>query len=284
MKRLTEQEYDARIAKFGRVVRVGKYVNKRTKTLHRCLIHGKEYNVPPHQCMRGYGLACCRKDKEGGSVKALKNCRKIRDARAKLEYDAKIFSLGRVIRLEEYINSKTKILHRCLIHGEEHYARPNCCLKGRGLACCKKFVKENLLTLLRDETRTQTYVYLSEIKNHPGYLKIGTSRNYSNRSRNGKYGKNLYRTVLDSKLKAFCIEQACLRDQRLTVQCPDILRQSRWPGYSEVLRSERADTVSVIQFYTSEMRKLGPYEFALKYLTPSPEEEGILREKLTPQA
>jgi hypothetical protein len=31
------------------------------------------------------------------------------------------------------------------------------------------------------------------------------------------------------------------------------------------------------------MRKLGPYEFALKYLTPSPEEEGILREKLIPQ-
>lgn len=53
------------------------------------------------------------------------------------EYDERIAMCGKVIRIDSYIDSKTKILHMCLIHNEKHLSKPCHILRGQGLSCCK---------------------------------------------------------------------------------------------------------------------------------------------------
>jgi hypothetical protein len=52
------------------------------------------------------------------------------------EYDRRLEIIGKVKRIEPYINTSTKILHECLIHGERHLSNPGDLLDGHGIACC----------------------------------------------------------------------------------------------------------------------------------------------------
>jgi hypothetical protein len=52
-------------------------------------------------------------------------------------YKERLGQLGKVELLEEYVSAKTPVLHRCLVHGEEHLAQPTNMLSGGGLKCCK---------------------------------------------------------------------------------------------------------------------------------------------------
>lgn len=67
---------------------------------------------------------------------------KARFERAKNQYDAAIGKHGKCQRIEAYQGCSTPILHRCLIHEEEHKAIPSGIKKGRGLQCCLKAVRE----------------------------------------------------------------------------------------------------------------------------------------------
>ena len=53
-------------------------------------------------------------------------------------YRERLASLGKVELLGEYISAKTRVLHRCLQHGEEHLAAPTNMLYGFGLRCCQE--------------------------------------------------------------------------------------------------------------------------------------------------
>jgi len=53
-------KYDRRIAKIGKVVRVGDYLGARKYTEHRCLIHGEVHPGLPTNLLRGHSLVCCR--------------------------------------------------------------------------------------------------------------------------------------------------------------------------------------------------------------------------------
>ena len=59
-------------------------------------------------------------------------------AEASARYDAALAQHGRVVRIEPYAGNATKILHRCLLHGEEHLAYPSNASRGHGLRCCQK--------------------------------------------------------------------------------------------------------------------------------------------------
>ena len=61
-----------------------------------------------------------------------------RIAKAKANYDKTLEKYGRVIRLQEWVDSRTPILHRCLRHGEEHMTAPVNLQRGQGLKCCKQ--------------------------------------------------------------------------------------------------------------------------------------------------
>jgi len=53
-------EYDAKLAKVGRLERVDPYVKASVKTRHRCLEHGEINSITPNNALRGRGLSCCQ--------------------------------------------------------------------------------------------------------------------------------------------------------------------------------------------------------------------------------
>jgi hypothetical protein len=122
-------QYDERLRAFNRLQRLEPYRDARTPILHRCLVHGDEHRCRPVDALRGGGLRCCLQ----ASAHANGDRSKVAAAAA---YDAKLAALGRLVRLEPYRNNRAPILHRCLLHREEHRCRPACALRGGGLRCC----------------------------------------------------------------------------------------------------------------------------------------------------
>ena len=131
-KIITKEVHIERLKKFNRVILVGEWKGSQEKTAHKCLIHNEIHDAFPGNVDKGFGLNCCTR--EGAK---LENER--RRIKAKKNYDAKIklISEGKIERIEEYVNSKTPILHRCKKHNEEHKAAPGNLLTGFGLLCCK---------------------------------------------------------------------------------------------------------------------------------------------------
>lgn len=101
---------------------VGEYINAKTKILHRCKIDGYEWLATPDNVLQ-YSIGCpaCSGNQQ----------------RTHEEYVQKLKEINPNIDVvEEYINSQTKILHRCIIHNYEWYALPNNFIKGHGCPKC----------------------------------------------------------------------------------------------------------------------------------------------------
>ena len=76
-------------------------------------------------------MICCRQEniqKQADKRKAL----------AASRYDKRLEAYGRIVRIDEYKGRNTKILHRCLAHGEEHLIDIANALRGDGLICCNR--------------------------------------------------------------------------------------------------------------------------------------------------
>ena len=272
-RKRAREVYDEKLAAISKAVRVGKYTKGTDKILHRCLIHGEEHYAMPMNLLVGQGLICCG----AGNLARLE---------ARDTYDEKIKKVGRVVRVEEYINANEKILHRCLEHGQIHPAKPSNILNGCGLACCKNSLTDSLKNLIlfeksKDEQDAyEICVYLFKMSNYPDHLKLGISVNLKERSRDEQYGEFTSSWHTDSRLEAYCVEQASLRDIMLPRSCPDKLRADKWNGYTEVVNCSEQTAIDVIQFYWNKMNHLGPYQFALDYLNPTSEETELLMSAL----
>lgn len=128
MRKKTHEEYVAELAiKNPTVEVVGTYVNAKTKIMHHCLIHDVYWDITPDNALHGAGCEMCRKEKisefnsktSNQYVLELKECNK------------------NVIALEPYVDAKTPILHKCLIHDVEWKAIPDNILHGAGCPKCK---------------------------------------------------------------------------------------------------------------------------------------------------
>lgn len=65
------------------------------------------------------------------------------------EFDARLaFKNPRIIRVDNYINTQTKIKFKCLVHNEVHSATPKNCLLGEGLSCCRASQKRRELAAI----------------------------------------------------------------------------------------------------------------------------------------
>lgn len=113
------------VRRLGRVILVDEYINCKVRTAYRCVIHNEIHKAIPSNVLKGLGLKCCKSS--GGN--------KIIDKHAKM-YDERIAKFGKLKRIDDYINSKTPILHECLIHGEQGLQSPNAAVQGKGLTCC----------------------------------------------------------------------------------------------------------------------------------------------------
>ena len=105
---------------------IGTYVDVKTPIAHRCKIHNLTWDVAPDNILQGRGCCFCRGDKISDKlskshdeyVQDLKECNKD------------------IVVLGIYTNSNTPILHKCLIDGNEWYAKPSNILSGKGCPQC----------------------------------------------------------------------------------------------------------------------------------------------------
>lgn len=119
----------------GRLVVVEDYKGARVPIYHFCKEHKMILKgIPNNILTRGDGLACCR-----SSASRLRGKRKSETKKG--EYAERLAAIGKLEALEEYRGSKTKILHRCLLHDEQGLQSPEQALSGRGLICCKENIK-----------------------------------------------------------------------------------------------------------------------------------------------
>ncbi len=127
--RKTTSEHAAEVKRIGRVELIGEYVGARTKTMYRCVVHGLLSEALPTNILKGRGLACCKQQ-------GIQDAANRKKAKAAAQYDRQLEIIGRLKRLEPYVDSKTPILHRCLLHGETAPKSPSDALAGKGLSTC----------------------------------------------------------------------------------------------------------------------------------------------------
>lgn len=131
-KKKTHEEYVTEVAKINQmIVVIGTYVDAKTSILHRCLVDGYEWLARPDGIMHGKGCPKC------GRASTLKSIKKTHE-----QYIADVAIINPNIEvIEEYIDAKTKILHKCNIDGHEWLATPNGILNGCGCPVCGGKIK-----------------------------------------------------------------------------------------------------------------------------------------------
>lgn len=137
-KKKTHEEYIKEVAKINSNIEVlGVYINSYTKILHKCKIHGYEWYVTPNRILCGVNCPVC----SGRVVTHEEYVKRVAEINPNIEV------------VETYIDSKTKILHRCKIDNYEWYAKPNGILMGNGCAMCygnKKKTHEEYVGLVAE--------------------------------------------------------------------------------------------------------------------------------------
>lgn len=124
-KKKTHEQYVEEVKiKNPNVTVLGKYISSNTKILHKCNMCGKEWNSLPTSILSGHGCPSCSKRRT--------NLKKTHE-----EYVKEVqIKNPKVIVIGNYIDSETKILHKCSICGNEWKAIPNSILHGRGCPNC----------------------------------------------------------------------------------------------------------------------------------------------------
>ena len=110
------------------IIVVGTYVDAKTKILHYCKRHDVYWDATPNQLLGGHGCPKCRDQ-----------ATKERSTKSNEEYVEQLKKYNSdIIALDEYIDSKTKIKHKCLICGYEWSTSPTTILNGGGCPRCQE--------------------------------------------------------------------------------------------------------------------------------------------------
>lgn len=111
----THEQYIKDVAKINFDIEVlGKYVGSKIRILHKCKVCGYEWMISPNSILMGRSCPACSK------IRKAKLQTKVHK-----EYMEELSIKNPTIEVvEEYINAKTKILHRCKICGHEWKPAP----------------------------------------------------------------------------------------------------------------------------------------------------------------
>lgn len=158
MKKRTHEEYVQELrVKNPNIVVAGTYVDANTSTLHYCLLHDVFLSTTPSRALSGVGCEECRKEKFHQS-----RCR---------SHSAYIDELAivnpNIEVLEEYIDARTPILHRCKIDGHRWRPTPSNILCGHGCPKCR----DRYLHQQRAKTQAQYEAEVAEL--HPTIKVLG---------------------------------------------------------------------------------------------------------------
>lgn len=133
-KKITNEEYVQKVEKINPNIEViESYIDSYTKILHKCKICNHEWMAAPNKILLKRGCPKC----VGKTQKTHE------------EYVNELAMINQNVEvLGEYINNRTKILHRCKIDGYEWYSTPSNMLRGHGCPVCigmKKRTKEDYI-------------------------------------------------------------------------------------------------------------------------------------------
>lgn len=109
------------------------YIDARTPILHMCKIHNIKWKIAPHGILSGHGCYKCKSEK-------IIN----KNTKTHQQYieELKIVNPD-IIVLEDYVDSSTPILHKCLVDGYKWKISPLNTLSGRGCQKCSKRIHRN---------------------------------------------------------------------------------------------------------------------------------------------
>lgn len=111
---------------------VEQYINAKTKIMHHCLIHDVYWEIQPSNVLCGNGCPRCKAER-------LHN----KHARTHEQYIEELAMANpNIIVLEQYIDTHTPILHKCLIDGYEWKAMPYNILYHTGCPKCSGKMKK----------------------------------------------------------------------------------------------------------------------------------------------
>lgn len=136
-KKKTHDEYVAELAiKNPNIVVLEQYINSQTPILHKCNLDGYVWKAAPHHISAGHGCPMC-----AGNVSYT------------VEQYIKMVEIinPNIEALGDYINAKTKILHRCKIDNYEWEAAPNHILEGHGCPECTKRMLSEIKRMTHEE-------------------------------------------------------------------------------------------------------------------------------------
>lgn len=124
---------------------VDQYVNCTTPITHHCIKHNEFWEASPRMVLAGHcGCKKCHSEKISSTL-----------SKSPKEYIDEVAEINPFILIEEnYINSHTSILHRCLLDNYRWYAKPNNILSGRGCPKCNQS---------KGERKISTWLYQNSI-------------------------------------------------------------------------------------------------------------------------
>lgn len=155
-KKKTQEEYVAELAeKKPNVSLVGKYIDAKTKTTHKCAVHDLCWEVSPDSVLHNGCCPICHSE-HVSKTKTKTQQQYIEEVKRK---NPDIDVIG------EYIGAKYPIMHRCKIHNIEWEAIPSNILRGHG---CKECMKDALRIINRKDHDQ----YVNELKERFPYIEI----------------------------------------------------------------------------------------------------------------
>ncbi len=157
-KKKTHEEYVAEVFAINPNIEVvGTYIDAKTKIEHHCLLHDVYWKITPSGALQGNGCELCRREKIN------KFHQKTHE-----QYMVELYNVNpNIIVKEHYIDAKTPILHKCVVHNIEWEIAPNNALQGQGCAGCKSDKIRNKLSKTHEQ-------YLDELRKvNPNIEPIG---------------------------------------------------------------------------------------------------------------
>lgn len=141
MKKKTHEEYVTELSiKNPNVEVVDKYIDIMTPIQHKCKIDGFVWMGRPNDILRGHGCPKC------GVI-----CRSDKITKNHNQYIQDLVLINPNIEVvEQYMTSKTPIIHRCKICGYQWKTKPNTVLCGRGCPKCSGVVKRSHENYVQD--------------------------------------------------------------------------------------------------------------------------------------
>ena len=127
MKKKTHEEYVKELAiKNPNVEVVDEYINAMTLIKHRCKIDNFIWKARPNDVLHGHGCPKCGM-----------TCRLYKRKKNHQQYLEDLNCINpNIVAIEQYITSKTPIMHMCKICGYKWKTKPNTVLCGRGCPKC----------------------------------------------------------------------------------------------------------------------------------------------------